>query len=550
MSNDQRTPQLPSDNASDPQRATPDGPAQTTSMYRLGWRVLPNLFVLGTIISVALIGHHTEWTFGLRQHSVASTSDETTPAMTLETVSSAGQTSQLCAPHGVFDCPHCDPKQAQMEPRPEISADEINRVRSALVIRSRPEVPSVVTTWRRTVQFASAEAVETAGIDVAPVWREAVTETLPVSGELQFDAARLARLPARVAGSAWRVYKQTGSEVWKGEILALIESAAISSAKAELQQALVRVRLKRQAYANIQHAPVADRQKRETKAELQEAESHLLSAEQSLVNFGFKIRAMDLLDQSTDSVSRMLQMLELPPGEASETEDSIPGSLLPIRASFDGVVLDSNVIAGEVVSPDQILFSVVDPTRLWLVLAVPTRDIGLVKVGQDVRFRPDGSSRTVTGPVTWIGTTADERTRTIPIRVDIANDAGALRAYSLGQGEIVLREDAEAIVVPIEAVQRIGDTSFVFVRSRDYFESAGSKTFHLRAVRLGASAGLNVEVLAGVYPGEVVVTKGSALLINEISKNQAARFASTRRTRRAATVTARSPSNYSETERK
>jgi cobalt-zinc-cadmium efflux system membrane fusion protein len=513
-------------------------------------RILPNALVLAAIIGVAWLGHHTEWTFGLRsKHTRDTERTGAGQAVTLQTASSAFGSSDLCSPHGVFDCPHCYPDRAQVDPVPEITVEEVDRVQAALALRPRSEVPQPATELARVVRFDSADAVDKAGIDVAPVSRETITETLAASGELQFDPAYLARIPARVAGSAWRVYKQTGSPVRSGEILALVDSATIGSSKAELQQALVQVGLKKHAHKNIQGAPVAERQVREAKAELQEAENRLLNAEQSLVNFGLEVKAMELLGLPADSVSRRLQVLGLSQSVVDEPDHSVPASLLPVRAAFDGVVLDANVIAGEVVERQQVLFTVVDPRQMWISLAVPAADVGLIRLGQEVRFRPDGSSRTVSGQIAWIGSTADERTRTIPVRINVANSDGALRAYSLGQGEIILRVDPSAIVVPTEAVRKIGDTTFVFVRNKGYFHADAPKEFHLRAVRLGVTAGDIVEVLAGVFPGEVVATKGSNLLLNEVTKNQATRLASARRARKSPVVTARSLTKDSETER-
>jgi cobalt-zinc-cadmium efflux system membrane fusion protein len=387
-----------------------------------------------------------------------------------------------------------------------------------LAARPRQPIHPAIVELPWAITFSSIDAVAKAGIEVLPVWRDGVTESLIVSGELQFDPARVVRLPGRVAGSAWRVFQRTGGLVRAGDVLALIESAEIGKAKAELQQALVQVRLKTRASKNIQDAPVAERRKREAIAELREAESRLLSAEQALVNFGFAVRSSELLELKPDEVSSTLQVLGVPPNVASQPDGLVPGSLLPIRAPFDGIVLEANVITGEVVQADQILFIIADPRELWLSLAVPASDIGLSRLGQTIQFRAAGSSRSVSGSIAWIGSTADEHTRTIPVRATLSNADGALRAYSLGEGRIVLRDEPNAIVVPIDAVQTYGGAALVFVRDKDFLKPHGRKAFYPRAVRLGAREVDVVEVLAGLYPGEVVATSGSRILLNEIAK--------------------------------
>jgi cobalt-zinc-cadmium efflux system membrane fusion protein len=501
-----------------------------------GWlRLVPNVLVLAAIGASAWFGHRTEWTFGLlRAREFGSSAD--LPAELLSTVvsSQSATSGNLCQPHGVFDCPHCHPDQAQLDNPPVADSREAERIQAALALRPRQEIDPACATWPRVVRFSSADAAEKAGIDVSPVWRESVTETIAASGELLFDPARIARLPARVAGSAWRVDTQAGSVVHQGDVLALIDSTEVGRLKTEFQQALVEVRLKTQLHNNMQDAPVADRRKREAKAELREAEIRLMSAEQALVNLGFTVRSLAL---TPEEVSRQMQVLGLPSSVARQPLDSVPGSLLPIRATLDGVVLESNVIAGEVVKADQVLFTVVDPSELWLSLSLTLADLGLVRIGQEVRFRPDGSTREVSGLINWIGNTADEHTRTVPVRVTLSNADGTLRAYSLGEGQIVLRVDPHAVVVPPEAVQSYLGNTFVFVRHKDFLKPEGSKTFHLRAVRLGTRTSETVEVIAGVLPGEVVASKGGSLLLNEISKDQTNRITMGRSTQSLAKQT-------------
>src|SRR5262249_39352224 len=156
---------------------------------------------------------------------------------------------------------------------------------------------------------------------------------------------------------------------------------------------------------------------------------------------------------------------------------------------------------------------------VWLHLNVGTRDAPLVRAGQKVTFRPDGEKEDVAGAVSWVSTEVDEKTRTVRVRAEVPNPAGRLRSGTLGAGQVVLREEKQAIVVPTEAVQSDGDCHFVFVRDRAFLRPDGAKAFHVRTVRPGARTGGYTEVIAGLWPGEVVVTKGSAFLRSEVRRN-------------------------------
>ena len=376
-----------------------------------------------------------------------------------------------------------------------------------------------------TVGFDSAEAVSAAGVDVSPAWQAEMTEAVTASGELGFDPGRVARLSARAPGPAWRVFKAMGDPVGAGEVVALIDAAEVGKAKAGFQQALVQARLGQKAYENLSavgQAASAQRV-RELEAALRAAQVKLLAAEQALTNLGLPIRAADYEKLPTDEVGTRLWLLGvsgLVGGEAPPT-----ANLLPVRAPFDGVVLSADVVAGEAVEPSKVLFVVVDPSVLWLTLHVAPDDARRVSVGQVVRFRPDGLGGEFTGQVTWVGTAADQTTRTVPVRSELRNDSGLLRASTFGTGRVVLREAKDALVVPHDAVQRLDGTPVVFVRDPAFLKPSGPKSFHLRPVRTGATDAQDTEIVSGLAAGEVVATKGSGLLLDELKRALAARAA-------------------------
>jgi multidrug efflux pump subunit AcrA (membrane-fusion protein) len=109
-------------------------------------------------------------------------------------------------------------------------------------------------------------------------------------------------------------------------------------------------------------------------------------------------------------------------------------------------------------------------------------------------------------------------TRTIRVRGELANEDGSLRNETFGAGEIVLREEPNAVLVPSTAIHWEGCCYIAFVRDKDWFQEASYKVFHTRSVRPGAVMGDYTEVIAGLLPGEVIVTKGSGILRAELLK--------------------------------
>jgi cobalt-zinc-cadmium efflux system membrane fusion protein len=445
--------------------ALADGaPARSCFVARCA-RALSALAVVTLLVAAAYWGHATEWTFSPR------------------------------APH-----------PARLgEPRPP---EGLAAVRPGTA--GRDEV---------TIVFDSAEAVERAGIDATPAWTAAMTEAVTAGGEVRFDPARVARLSARAGGPVWRVFKTVGDAVRAGEVLALVDAPAVGRGKAEFLRALVSARLKRTVLDNLRRAgpAVPAQQLRVAEAADKDAETRLLSAEQALHNLGLPLRAADYAKLPADDAARRLRSLGVPDAAAPGGEPAT-ANLLPVTASFAGTVLTADVVVGEVARAGTALFTVVDPSRVWLILHVPPEDIGRVAVGQEAVFRPDGVPEEFTGRVTWVGTAAGETTRAVPVRVELPNPDGQLRASVFGQGRIVLRKEPNALAVPSEAVRVFRGTPVVFVRDPNYLKPGGPKAFHARPVRTGARDGRYTEIRSGLVKGEVVATTGSNLLLGELER--------------------------------
>jgi multidrug efflux pump subunit AcrA (membrane-fusion protein) len=142
-------------------------------------------------------------------------------------------------------------------------------------------------------------------------------------------------------------------------------------------------------------------------------------------------------------------------------------------------------------------------------------------LGQNVRFRPDGSHEETSGRLVWISTTADRQTRMVTVRAELPNPIGSLRSETFGAGKIVVREEREALVVPSEAVHWEGCCNVVFVRDKAYADKPESfKVFHVRMVRTGARIENQTEIIAGVLPGEIVASKGSDVLRGALLKSK------------------------------
>ena len=497
---------------------------------------LPTVAVIASLAGVGAYGHYSHWK--IPKFSTLTGSAEVVTEAWCDTHAVPesncvecnpdrfpyGPDDGWCREHGVHNCVLHHPEVAQLAETPVVSEADVRRANRGLALRHRPENNAVCTVYQRRIQFASVEAVEQAGVDVELVERQAVSEWVSGTGEITYDATRLARLSPRVPGTAWQIHRNIGDPVREGDVLAVVDAMEVGRAKSELVKALVAEEL---AQANMSRLAelgggvVAGKLIIEAEAALSQAETDVLSAEQALANLGLRVDVQSLRGLPKKTVVERLRFLGLP-AELAQRFDSqtATANLIPIRSPMDGVIVDRQVVPGEVVNPSRTLFQVADTSQMWLSLNIPLEEARFLSIAQPVRFRPDGSPHEVTGTLTWISTAADKRTRMVKVRAELPNPNGQLRDETFGSGRVVLREDQDAIVVPKEAIHWEGCCHTVFVRDKDYFADPESpKVFHVRSVRIGATNGDRTEIVVGLLPGEVVATKGSDVLRAQLLKN-------------------------------
>jgi cobalt-zinc-cadmium efflux system membrane fusion protein len=296
-----------------------------------------------------------------------------------------------------------------------------------------------------------------------------------------------------------------------GDVLALVDSPDVGRAKTEYLQAATSLAVARKTLARVQSSAEAgfrtEAERLEAEAAMHLEESRVFQARQSLASLG-------LPPVDGEPTEEGLAFLGVPEALAASLQgEKASASLVPILAPFDGTVVALDLVRGEVVDPERVLFEVADTSRMWVTMDVPQADAHRIAIGQEVIYRPDDArDESVAGEIAWISTAVDEMTRTVKVRASLENASGALRAHSFGRAQIVVRTSANAVAVPSEAIQWEGCCYVVFVRLSETI-------FQTRKVRLGARDSAFTEVVVGLLPREVVATSGSHVLKSEILKS-------------------------------
>jgi cobalt-zinc-cadmium efflux system membrane fusion protein len=302
-----------------------------------------------------------------------------------------------------------------------------------------------------------------------------------------------ARLAPRAAGTVVEVHRDLGDEVEAGDVLVVLDSAALGTAKSEVLQAAARVGLwernSEREGTLLEKGLSTEKDALEAATQLVESRIALATAEQRLANFGLTVEQIRAVREEGETSSR-----------------------LSITAPFAGVVVGLDTVIGELAAPATPVVSVADTSRMWVILDVDQAEIRLVARGQPVLLTVEGwAGETFGGRVTWLSTDVDRRTRTVKVRAEFENPEGILRARSFGTARVVTRDDEDVVLIPKDAVQWEGCCNVAF-------ERLSPTEFVPRKLRLGYDTGEHYEVLHGLSGGESVVTQGSFILKTELRK--------------------------------
>jgi Cu(I)/Ag(I) efflux system membrane fusion protein len=188
------------------------------------------------------------------------------------------------------------------------------------------------------------------------------------------------------------------------------------------------------------------------------------------------------------------------------------GDSVPIRSPSDGYVTVRNVVPGAAIQAGAPLFEVADLSKIWFLADVFEQDAGRLRLGQKgvVELAAYPGER-FTGRVQFVSPTLNAATRTLRVRLELANKTGPtgvkLRPGMYGNAALEL-PSAFGLVIPSEALVDTGEHQYVFVaKAEGHFEP--------RLVKAGARTGDKVQVSEGVAEGEIVVTTGNFLLDSE-----------------------------------
>ncbi len=333
------------------------------------------------------------------------------------------------------------------------------------------------------------EAAARAGIAVTPARRDTAAGSLRLAGVVEANEYRQVAVTPLAAGRLTRVTVALGDRVTRGQSIAEIYSPELAEAQTR--------------YLTM-------------RAEFEAAHQELVRTER-LVEIGAaskqeleRIRAQHTVHATgVEGARAALTLL----GLGAERIERLRGagnitSTVSVPAPLTGVVTKRQANVGLNVDPSTELFTVVDLSTVWVIGALYERDFSRVSVGSPATVTTTAyPSLVLKGKVSYIDPQVSADTRTAKLRVEVTNREQQLRLGMYADMAVEDRVTTGVLVVPRTAVQSLGARQVVYL-----VEPKQPGKFVEREVRLGDRVGDDVQVIAGVAAGDVVVAEGTFFL--------------------------------------
>lgn len=320
------------------------------------------------------------------------------------------------------------------------------------------------------------QAMEDVGVEVSPVEAGSLRDNVKATAVVKHDINRVAHITPMVEGQVTDIRAKLGEEVEAGKTLAVMRSVVLGQARSAVNEAEAALEVARQNFERqkklVDKGIASERSFIEARGALKQAEARYDAARSGL-------RALGVSGGS--------------------------GPTYPLRSQIDGTIIEQHASVGETKGPQDELFVVADQSKVWVIGQVSEQDAHAVRPGMQALVTLAAyPNQQWKGTVDWIASTVDQKTRLLPIRVELPNPDDKLKPGMFGTVQLSSTDAARKVpLVPVDAVQQLKGQSIVFVPGDHEGE------FRPRPVELGTESGGLVEVVSGLSTDTNVVTEGA-----------------------------------------
>jgi cobalt-zinc-cadmium efflux system membrane fusion protein len=316
----------------------------------------------------------------------------------------------------------------------------------------------------RPERFKSVQAVE-----------HIASPQLKVTGTVNPDISRAVPVISLAAGRVVEIDARLGDTVKKGQLLLKVQSADISGAFSDYQNALADEKL---ANTQLERAKILYDRGAISQNDLQIAQNAEDKAKVGVANTAEKLRVL-----------------------GHPTLDRPLTGIVEIRAPISGIITDQQVTNAAGVqglaSPNP--FTISDLSSVWILCDVYENDLANVRLGEKADVRLNAYPNEVfAGVISNIGPVLDPNIRTAKVRLEMRNP-GLMRPGMFVTATFHSRQNEKRAAVPAMAILHLHDRDWV------YLPLGGSKFRRAEVVGGDMLPGGMQEIVSGISPGQQVV---------------------------------------------
>ncbi|MDP3148782.1 MAG: efflux RND transporter periplasmic adaptor subunit [Ignavibacteria bacterium] len=351
----------------------------------------------------------------------------------------------------------------------------------------------------------TAESIKQIKLETETVTFQPFTGYLTIPAKVITNQDNEAQIGSLVQGRVHKVFVRVGDFVKAGQILMTVEGLDVGQIKAGFLIAKAALDYTK---SNYERQKKLFDEKIGSQKTLLESQSEYDKALAEYKAEDKKIHSVGLSDEDVTD------------GKMSDEHTS---GTLPIKSSISGVVVERNVVIGQLVDATTNAFKVINTNTVWIDGQIYEKDIIKLSQSTNALFTTTTyRNEKFNGRIIYVGQTVDEQTRTITVRGEFGNSNSKLKPQMFGELKIPVGTNVKAIMIPEESVVKETGQGYVFVQTSDITTPGGGQAFEKRMVITGISVDNRIEIKEGLREGEKVASKGVFYLKSELKKEEIA----------------------------
>jgi RND family efflux transporter MFP subunit len=329
-------------------------------------------------------------------------------------------------------------------------------------------------------------------VELGSATRGDVSAHLTVVGNL--IGLQTVDIAPRTAGRLLSVNVQLGDRVRRGQVMAKVEDREIVE---QVRQA--------ESAQEVSKATIRQRE-----ADLKVAE---LNFERSKNLFQRQLLAKQSLDDAESRYMSAVAQFDLSKAQLNQNDSRLQELKINLQntsvtSPVDGFVGKRSVDPGAMVNTGTAIASVVDISRLRLVVNVVEKDLRMVSAGDRAEVEVDAyPGEKFQGKIARVAPVLDPATRTATMEVEIPNGDNKLKPGMYARINLTVEDRKNALVVPKNAV-------IDFENQRGVWTPNDENRAKFVPVKLGIEGSETMEILSGLSDGDKFVTTGAAAVKN------------------------------------